>query len=153
MVNHGFAMVASDLAEEKIRGTIWATITGKRTLFSGYSNVNCYLVFTSERIIIVRQGSQIFRPYGPDPRSAPGSYGLSPESLRQLKAENLAIAYSDIIKVQIGTKWLNVRAHFHTSSGIQRFMWAWPSRSLRQVEYALRTLLPESVTIEMKKLD
>jgi hypothetical protein len=135
------------MIEEAI-GTMGATITGKRTLFSGLSNVQCQLVFTTHRIIVERRMGQMSDPLGratywvrTDPQELKG---LDLEKILRSDEKNFSIGYSDIERIDLDVKWRNVRANMYTKNGIHRFMWTWPVK-LDNVEDALRSLLPSHV--------
>ena len=142
---------------EEAKGIMGATITGKRTWFSGLSNVQCQLVFTTERIIVARTVGQMSDPLGN------ATYGVTTDSerLQGLDVErildsdekNFSIRYAEIIKVEVGRKWRNPRANVYTRTRVYKFMWTWPAK-LEDVEAPLRELLPKNITLQrVNKLD
>ena len=88
-----------------------ATITGKRTWFSGLSNVQCQLVFTTERIIVARTVGQMSDPLGNATygvtTDAERLKGLDVERILKSDEKNFSIQYAEIIKVEVGRKWRN----------------------------------------------
>lgn len=146
----------SIMIEEAI-GTMGATLTGKRTWFSGLSNTQCQLVFTTGRIIVARTVGQMSDPLG----RATYRIGTNPQELKGLDLEtilradqrNFSINYPEIEKIELGMKWRNVRAHVYTKNGTHRFMWTWPVK-LNNVEDSLRSLLPRAILFQrVDKLD
>ena len=141
---------------EQVLGIVGATATGKRTLFSGYSNVHCFLVFTTGRLIVASTGvRQVWHPVGPYAMLVGGDdlRKVSVEDVMRSQEGNIAIPYSEITKVQLGSKWLNPRVHIHTANSAHRFMWTWPWVGRKRVESIIRRLLPVSIPIEEGKLD
>ena len=134
-----------------------ATITGKRTWFSGLSNTQCQLIFTNKRIIVARTVGQISDPLGKETywvvTDAGKLKGLDFERTLQSDEKNFAIGYDEIERIEVGMKWRNCRANVHTRTGVHRFMWTWPTR-LESVQNSLSMLLPRDFPVNrVDKLD
>ena len=142
---------------EEARGIMGATITGKRTWFSGLSNVQCQLVFTTERIILARTMGQMSDPLGSATywvtTDAERLRGLDLETILSADEENFSVTYAEITKIEVGSKWRNSRANVYTRTRVYKFMWTWPAK-LEDVEAPLRELLPKNITLQrVNKLD
>ena len=139
---------------EKIVGLAVSTLTGEKTLFSGLSNVHCRLIFTTERLIVQRLGSQRSQSY-PDYRvdsdlakflTDRGPYRILSDS-----AMNFFIPYSAIMRVEVGRKWLNPRINVVTHDKTYRFSWFWPRHGINAVEHIARSLFPVAISVERVK--
>jgi len=142
---------------EEAKGIMGATITGKRTWFSGLSNVQCRLVFTTDRIIVARTVGQMSDPLGSATywvtTDAERLRGLDLETILSADEENFSVTYAEITKIEVGSKWRNSRANVYTRTRVYKFMWTWPAK-LEDVEAPLRELLPKNITLQrVNKLD
>src|SRR2546422_7517856 len=103
-------VLADTIGEEKVTGSVFATMTGKKTLFSGLTNVHCILYFTSRRVVVRKVRSQA------GDRSVPGWMEAASEGLKTVNINQIidsdpknffSIPYSSMVRVTIGRKWLN----------------------------------------------
>src|SRR2546426_4154381 len=123
-----------------------STITGKKTLFSGFTNVHCNLLFSTERLVVQRTQSQLRRSV-PDYRAPSGLGELPIETILKSDPGNFFIPYAEIISVEIGRKWLNPRMNVRSKERVDRFMWVWPYVGLGHIARAARALFPPSVPV------
>jgi len=136
---------------EKVVGLTVSTLTGEKILFSGLSNVHCRLIFTTERVIVQTLSSQTRQSY-PEYRMDPNLVNLlverGVEDLLGDSAKNFFIPYSDIVRVEVGRRWLNPRMNVVTHDKTHRFTWFWPRHGIDEVEHIARSLFPGEITVD-----
>jgi hypothetical protein len=148
------------------------------TMMRGWKgDFHCDMVFTSERLIIVKKGllSGFKSDWGgigegshwregtiADQQKRLGELKqLSPESILKSHDGNLDVSYSQINKAEIGkTWWGEFRLHFHTSKETLRFkfqgaqaigqFWVEGAKAMKleNAESRIRLLLPDKIIIE-----
>ncbi len=139
---------------ESITGIAVSTITGDKFFLSGLKNVHCRLIFTTERLVVQRTNSQMkenFPNYRVDPYLAKVLIDRGVDQLLGDSRQNLSIPYSNIVRVQIGRRWLNPRMNIITKDGIHRFTWFWPYAGINGVERYIRYLFPQHTLVERVK--
>jgi len=123
--------------------------------FSGLSNVHCLLVFTTQRLAVLRGSSQMRQNIPNYRRIDPYMLRLLEErGLDEILAEgigNFSIPYADIVKVELGMRWLNPRMNIVTRDGLFRFTWFWPWAASGRVERIMRARFPIEVAVEKVK--
>ena len=140
---------------ERIEGFVVSTITGEKTLFSGLSNVHCLLIFTTDRLVVQKGSSQMrqnipnYRRIEPHLARLLEENGI--EGLLADSSENFFIRYSDILRVELGRRWLNPRMNVMTNYGLYRFTWFWPWATSGRVERVLRSRFPLGVPVQRVK--
>jgi len=132
-------------------GLTVSTLTGEKILFSGLSNVHCRLIFTTDRLIVQTlssQARQSFPEYGMDASLVNRLIDRGVESLLGDSAKNFFIPYSDVLRVEVGRRWLNPRMNVVTNDKTYRFTWFWPRHGINEVEHIARSLFPVEIMVD-----
>ncbi len=146
---------------EEVTGYVKALMTrGLR------GDLHCFLVFTTQRIIVAVQ-SMLFQVASG--LGAGGTLGgmagvmltrqqdtanqlkqLSPQQILSSNKRNIELPFTNITKIQMGKKVGTSRVYLHTANNIYKFKFQFVK--LETVEDTVRNLLPPSLSIEMGEL-
>ncbi len=126
-------------------------------------DLQCYLVFTSERIIVSVMGmlTQAAGSFGgvggmiaglDEMKKSGRLKSMSPTGILQSNKKNYALTYSNISKVELGRKLGATRLYIQATGDVYKFKFQLVK--MEEIESQVRSLLPPTIPVERsEKLD